>query len=160
MIESLAAHGFRQILVVPSHGGNFEPVAELIAESGGVVGDSRVAAATDLMAFIRVLESIGLTDGFGAEVSGSHAVEAETSIVLAMSPDLVHMDRAAVGFTERFDETAAARLFTEGTRALSEIGVLGDTRPATAERGHRYLDALVDLTVVALREQLAAGTAA
>ncbi|MEO3796201.1 creatininase family protein [Nonomuraea sp. B10E15] len=143
--ESLAAHGFETVLVLPSHGGNFAPLAELFAETEGRVGGARLVPYTDLQEFVGALAEAGRERGFPPEVSGSHAGEAETSIVLALRPDLVDMDRAEAGFGGRFDEPTARRLFEHGTRALSEIGVLGDPRPATARAGEEYLDRLTGL---------------
>src|SRR5690606_22106446 len=100
---------------------------------------------TDLLAFVGAMEAVGEQDGIPPEVSGSHAGESETSLVLAMRPELVDMSAAVAGFDGRLDDATAAHLFEHGTIALSEVGVLGDARPATAERGQRYLDALVDL---------------
>ncbi|WP_201760674.1 MULTISPECIES: creatininase family protein [Nonomuraea] len=143
--ESLAAHGFETVLVLPSHGGNFAPLAALHAETRGRVGGARLVPYTDLQEFVGALAEAGRERGFPPEVSGSHAGEAETSIVLALRPDLVDMDRAEAGFGGRFDEPTARRLFEHGTRALSEIGVLGDPRPATARAGEEYLDRLTGL---------------
>ena len=143
-VTSLGAHGFETVLVVPSHGGNFAPLGELAEETGGRIGQARLIAYADLQEFVRVLTEVGEQDGLPPEVTGSHAGEAETSIVLAMAPALVAMNRAEAGYTQPFDDAVAAALFEGGTRALSPIGVLGDARPATAERGRRYLDALVE----------------
>lgn len=144
-VESLASHGFETVLVVPSHGGNFGPLRELHERTGGTIGGARFVPYTDLLAFVGAMEAVGLEEGIPPEASGGHAGEAETSLVLAIRPDLVDMASAAAGFTERLDEATTQRLFEHGTAALSEIGVLGDARPADAARGHRYLDAVVDL---------------
>lgn len=144
-VRSLARHGFDTVVVVPSHGGNFGPLEELLGQTGGRVDGARFLAYTDLLAFIGVLERVGADEGFPAQVSGSHAGEAETSIVLAERPDLVEMGAAAPGFDGPMDEPTMRLLFEGGTAALSKNGILGDARPADAARGHRYLDALVDL---------------
>lgn len=144
-VESLASHGFTTVLVVPSHGGNFAPLRELHESTGGTIGGARFVPYTDLLEFVGVLEAVGEADGIPPEVSGSHAGESETSLVLALRPDLVDMDAAVAGFDRRLDDETAAHLFAHGTDALSPVGVLGDARPATAERGHRYLEALVAL---------------
>lgn len=153
-VRSLASHGFETVLVVPSHGGNFGPLAQLLESTGGVVGGARFVPYTDLAAFIAVLERIGRDDGIPPEVSGSHAGEAETSIVLAERPDLVDMSAAVRGFDGVFDDEVARRIFTGGTAALSDNGVLGDARPADAARGVRYLEALTDLLAGFFRPHL------
>jgi creatinine amidohydrolase len=146
-VGSLGAHGFETVLVIPSHGGNFAPLRELHTETGGEIGGARFVPYTDLLEFVDVMTAVGRADGLPPEVSGSHAGEAETSILLALDQGLVAMDKAVAGYDKPLDEEVAARLFAAGTKALSEYGVLGDARPATAERGRRYLDALVDLLI-------------
>jgi creatinine amidohydrolase/Fe(II)-dependent formamide hydrolase-like protein len=46
------------------------------------------------------------------------------------------------------------RLFMHGVVALSEIGVLGDSRAATVERGVRYFTVLQDRLEQIVREKL------
>ncbi|MQA04614.1 MAG: creatininase family protein [Streptosporangiales bacterium] len=144
-VASLAEHGFTTVLVVPSHGGNFAPLRELYERTGGTIGGARFLPYTDLLAFIRAMEAVSAEEGIAPEVSGAHAGESETSLVLALRPDLVDMDAAVAGFDKQLDDATAKYLFEHGTAALTDVGVLGDARAADAERGHRYLKAVVDL---------------
>lgn len=143
-VLSLAAHGFDEIYVIASHGGNFAPLAELLDETDGRVGDARLFIYCDLKDFVRCLTETGEREGISPGINGGHAGESETSILLALRPDLVHMSDAVAGRTEPIDEAAIEQLMTQGMRGMSEHGVLGDARPATAERGQRYLDGLVE----------------
>lgn len=155
-LRSLAVHGFETILVVPSHGGNFGPLAELLSSTGGMVDGARFVPYTDLVAFVRVLEEVGGADGIPPTATGAHAGEAESSMLLAARPDLVTMSAAAAaGYLGVFDSDAAQRVFAGGTAALADNGVLGDPAGADAERGERYLDALTDLLVDHFRSVLA-----
>lgn len=74
--------------------------------------------------------------------SDAHAGHVETSLMLAIAPPLVHMDRARLGNVEPLAELAT-RLTTTGVRSVSPNGVLGDPRNATADEGHRFLSHLV-----------------
>lgn len=71
----------------------------------------------------------------------AHAGHAETSMMLAIEPESVQLERAAVGNT-----TPAAELWprmkSSGIEAVSPNGVLGDPRNATAMDGERMLGAL------------------
>lgn len=67
-----------------------------------------------------------------------HAGRTETSMMLAISPELVRMDHACAGPTPTL-----RALMEQGVRSLSPTGVLGDPTTATAEEGIRLL---VDLT--------------
>lgn len=75
--------------------------------------------------------------------SDAHAGHVETSLMLAIAPTLVHMDRARLGNVEPLAELAT-RLTTTGVRSVSPNGVLGDPRKATADEGHRIVSFLVD----------------
>ena len=51
-------------------------------------------------------------------------------------------------------DAGLARLVSAGTRALTPTGVVGDPRPADAERGERYLAAQTACYETALRQWL------
>ena len=68
-----------------------------------------------------------------------HAGRIETSLMLALAPDAVRLDRAVAGAIPSHDE-----LVERGVRALSPTGVLGDPAGASAEEGNRLFAALAD----------------
>jgi creatinine amidohydrolase len=153
---SLAAHGFENVVIVPSHGGNFGPLKELDEEIGGRIGGARFIAFHDLMGFMEPMNAVAAQDGITPQVAGAHAGEAETSMVLAARGELVQMEHAEEGFVGDFDQEAANLIFAQGMPALTSNGILGDARPATAERGVRYRDKLADLLADWIRERLPA----
>lgn len=77
-------------------------------------------------------------------VAGSdlHAGRTETSVMLHLAPWSVHLDRAIPGC-----RTPAAQLLpvlrSQGVRAVSPSGVLGDPTGASAEEGHSVFDGMV-----------------
>jgi mycofactocin precursor peptide peptidase len=73
----------------------------------------------------------------------AHAGRTETSLLLALRPDLVRFDAAVAGETAPL-AVIASRLRTAGVRAVSPNGVLGDPAGATAEEGRALLVRLVD----------------
>ncbi len=146
-VESLGAHGIRRVFVLSGHGGNFAPLARLSAEVGGRIGATEFVPFSDLEAFLDVFALVSALDGIPPEASGAHAGEWETSIMLALHPELVRMEAAEPGFVEPFDAAAAERLFRDGTASLAANGVLGDPTSATAARGERHLSAWVDTLV-------------
>ena len=155
-VASLARHGFENVIVLPSHGGNFEPLAQLFEETGGRIEGARFLPYTDLLRFIGVMNREAANDGITAQIAGAHAGEAETSMVLSEQPRLVLMDQAAEGFVGTFDEEAARLIFSQGMTALTSNGILGDARPANAERGRRYIDAVADMLAEFIREHIPA----
>lgn len=79
----------------------------------------------------------------------SHAGRAETSMLLAISPEVVRLDRAVAGRTESWVELEA-EIIAGGVRAVSENGVLGDPSGASAEEGERHLQRIHDAFVDAV----------
>lgn len=155
-VESLARHGFERVIILPSHGGNFAPLAALGDETSGRIGGAEFLAFTDLLGFVDVLNGVAAADGLTAAQAGAHAGEAETSMVLAARPDLVSMEHAVEGYVGEFGQSQVTRLFDEGMTALTDNGILGDARPATAERGRRHINALADYIADWLRERIPA----
>lgn len=72
----------------------------------------------------------------------AHAGRSETSMMLAIAPNLVHLDVAEAGDTRPWREiTPDVR--SGGVRAVSANGVLGDPAGASAEEGVRLIDGIV-----------------
>jgi mycofactocin precursor peptide peptidase len=69
---------------------------------------------------------------------GEHAGRVETSLMLALVPERVQLERAAAGATEPVRDLMP-RLASEGVRAVSPNGVLGDPARARAEEGRALL---------------------
>jgi len=153
-VASLASHGFETIFIIPSHGGNFAPLRELEQETGGTIGGARFVAYSDLNAFIQPMFEVAETDGVTAAQAGAHAGEAETSLVLAANGSLVEMEYAEEGYVGDFGPEAQKAIFERGMIALTSNGILGDARPATAERGFAYREAMADMLAGWIRERL------
>jgi creatinine amidohydrolase len=143
IVRGWAGQGFRRIVLVPSHGGNFAPLAAALEDLGDLDG-VKVVAITDLSVLVNATLGLGAELGIPASESGLHGGEWETSLMLAVKPDLVHMDRAVAGYTGDL-ESGIQRFFEEGVHALTETGVIGDPKQASAENGQKYFDRLVDL---------------
>lgn len=134
---SLARHGFTRVFFVPSHGGNFGPLAHMLPDLRAAVAPScRVDAYTDLTGFLKLWQAAvrEIAPEMEARVGG-HADLAETSELLCIRPDLVRLDRAEEGHMQDFDEELAERIFRDGFRTVTPNGILGDARGATAGIG-------------------------
>jgi creatinine amidohydrolase len=150
VVKSLSRHGFRRIVLLPTHGGNFKPLAEAFAELKPV--DSvKVVAFTDLEGFVKAAFESSRAFGVNEAQSGAHSGEWETSLLLALRPEQVKMDQAAEGFVGELSEIMA-RVF-DGIQNLDENGVLGDPRPATAEAGEKYLKDIVEFLYQWVKDQ-------
>lgn len=134
--RSLDKHGFEHIVLVAAHGGNFAPVNTVAPEIAREI-DANVIALADLDELMS-LQNAGLREaGIEYEEPVIHAGAAETAIVLAVDEDLVRMDELDVGHE---DEISTSRLLSEGFKAITENGVLGDPREGTPEAGEEILD--------------------
>lgn len=86
-----------------------------------------------------------------APVIDAHAGHTETSLLLALRPDLVATDRLEAGNLAPVADLAPL-LRTGGLAAVSANGVLGDPRDATLSAGNSLLDQItVDLVVAVER---------
>ena len=139
--ESLGRHGFRRVLVVSGHAGNVPAMRQAVQTLGAPDGFA-VDAFVDWGRYREPLYAVGAAAGMTPDRVGSHAGHYETSLMLRMRPDLVRMAEARAGFIGA-PADAGARLRASGMQALSEIGVIGDPRRASAEIGDRYFEAMV-----------------
>jgi creatinine amidohydrolase len=113
-----ASPPFSRILLICAHGGNLEPV---------------------LRAERRLREEGRDVRAFFPRWSGdAHAGRVETSLMLALAPARVQLERAEAGDTRPLAELMAA-LVAGGVRTVSPNGVLGDPAGASAEEGRRLL---------------------
>lgn len=88
--------------------------------------------------------------------AGGHADELETSVVLHLRPDLVHMDRAPTDYGLPGGEAGAGYRpggfsRTPGDPEYSTTGIFGDATLATAEKGRRVVEAMTGEWIRALR---------
>ncbi|HVR76321.1 MAG TPA: creatininase family protein [Planctomycetota bacterium] len=144
LVTSLASHGFTNFLFLNGHGGNQSLLDVAVQEARLARRGLRVVHATywkvarEAFAAIRESPSGGM----------GHACEMETSVMLALHPELVRLDLMAPGGSaprSRLDhrdmlepgQVGQFRYWDE----WSANGVIGDPRSASAEKGRRFLDA-------------------
>ncbi len=149
-VDSLVRDGFRRVVFLPSHGGNFEPVARAIEDARKAHPDMDITGYTDLLAFMGFLSRVSAEFGISEEESGGHAGENETSLMMALEPELVTRDRLAPGYLGPTGEREIRIVLEKGMPALTQNGVMGDPRKASAEKGEVYLEKLADFLVAAI----------
>lgn len=136
--RSLDEHGFEHVVLVPTHGGNFAPVNTVAPEIAGEI-DANVIALADLDENMRLMNEGLRNAGVEYQEPVIHAGAAETAIVLAVDEGLVRTDELEVGHE---GDVSVSRLLSEGFEAITENGVLGDPREATAEAGAEILETI------------------
>ena len=136
---SLAQHGFTTICLVPSHGGNFKPLTDMLERLREAVGpECTVLGYTDLHGFLDIWKRVVSEAGIDSRVGG-HADVAEGSEMMAIRPDLVRPERAEGGFLGEVTPELLDRIFEEGLQSVTNNGILGDARGLNAELGERCL---------------------
>lgn len=143
-VDSLIRGGFKRIVFLPTHGGNFPPVKEAIVEARKKHPDVDIFGYTDLFGFMKPLFTASAKFGISEGEAGGHAGENETSIMMALKNDLIVRDRFTPGYVGPLGENEVKIILEKGMPALTQNGVLGDPRKATAKKGEVYLEKLVD----------------
>lgn len=137
-VDSLRRHGFDRFVVMSSHGGNY-PV---LAEWERTRPKPGCTVISDIHVFDAGFEAIRR---FGRrDTAGPHAEVLETSMMLVLVPELVHMERAEPGFE---GDVQLEGLLEKGMRAVSRNGIIGNPVGASAEMGEAVLDAITEALV-------------
>jgi len=154
-VDSLSKHGFKRIVVLPSHGGNFGPLREIDEGLRRSHPGVKVVVYSDLQGFVEVLMRTSGRLGVSPEASGAHAGESEVSMMMWAKGGLVREECIpdARGYMGEFDEETAQRIFDHGIGALSPKGVLGDPSGASGEHGRAYVEDLTSAMVEHINSQ-------
>lgn len=159
---SLAHHGFTRILIVNGHGSNTAPL-EMSARLTVVETEGRVMCASVNHWGVRTVRELGKTLRDSEFGGTSHAGEYETSLYLALRPDLAEMDKAVdekVYVPPSFQTDLLAGKRPDGATAslmpfwssLTDSGVRGDATLATREKGEAFLEAAIEGVIELVRE--------
>lgn len=145
IIESLAHWGQRRVLMVNGHGGNIDAL-RLVSRAAR--RDQGVLVASVMWAQIAADEIASRVNS----KSYGHACESETSVAMAIAPDVVRAEKIGVpGERHSVDRlTDPPRASVDQTVLLhqwSSDGALGDPRLANAELGHAIVDAVMERTL-------------
>lgn len=135
IVSSMSLQGIDRVVILNSHGGNdFKPF----------VRDLQL----ELESFICVVDYFRMMPELRRElfeVSGDHADEAETALLLYLCPELVQLEQAGPGTRRPFDIAALQQPGVWTPRPWSAVHPdtgSGDPRAATAEKGRRYFEAV------------------
>jgi creatinine amidohydrolase len=143
---SIGTEATAQVLTELIRSADWSAGVVLVNGHGGNVDAVRQATATATAEGRRVLPWWPRLRGGDA-----HAGHTETSLMLAIAPRRVRLDAAAAGRLEPVGELAAV-LRTDGVRAVSPNGVLGDPAGASATHGRVLLTRMVVDLVAAVDE--------
>jgi creatinine amidohydrolase len=137
LVDSLERQGVRKLVLLNGHGGNeLKPLTRELHHQSGV--------------FLCVCDWYRMAaDLYSAlfECPGEHADEVETSLGLAFFPELVHPEQAGSGAARPSRFEAINRGWVSITRPWHLVSTstgLGDPSAASADKGRRLMDALVE----------------
>ena len=150
LIRSLATDGFRRIFLLNGHGGNHE-LAQLAARDIALELPVRVAAGSYwTIAWDALVE---LQAHLGCRLPG-HAGIFETSMMLALRPELVESERPHRDYGQDTDPRSFHSPYRhERHGSWKEIDGYSDSPDAgSAEKGHRYQQAVIGAVAQAFVE--------
>ena len=135
---SLENQGVKNVILFSGHYGNMQPSRDAARELMDAYGYRNVwnLGYTSVGKHNAEIMETKLWNG-----KTFHAAELETSIMLAIAPDQVQMDKA---IREEPEVPADLDLRPMQWKEFSQSGMFGDASKATAEKGKAYLDRWID----------------
>jgi len=140
--RSIMRAGFKHIVICNGHGGNISALNAMSADLARSLGQS-VGIGTYWL-----LDPDAIAAALEDQTTVLHACEAETSMMLALSPELADPARFhEANGGETSPTNSATRILSpafqvwRGFKAMTATGVIGDAAKASAEKGERLLDA-------------------
>ena len=143
VVRSLHRHGFRKICLLNAHGGNIAALRTIVEELTRDLDLPHLVCAT-----YWTLGAKALAQHLERQKGIRHACEAETSMMMAIAPDLVDVsrfDEAACPDPRDADDAVdddSYRWMSFADRTPS--GAIGDPRAASAEKGAALLNTAAD----------------
>jgi creatinine amidohydrolase len=149
LLTPLLEDGYQRLLVLNGHGGNIDTMQMALRRLQPRWRERALAAASywDLAA----AELAALAEG--PRKNMGHACEFETSMMLALRPDLVRRDLIADD-PPRDDPELRGLYLAEDMRQRTDHGCVGYPERATAEKGLAFLDVAIKRAVAVVRALL------
>lgn len=156
LVQSLLSGGFRQIVLLNSHGGNIAPVRLALAQLALSSPPSNIALAT----YWEMAGTVFAGDAPMESPALSHACEYESSLMLHLHPALVHLERADrskspaanawIGWEE--DVPYRGISLARRTENISSNGASGEPHLGTAAKGAHLLSRALDALEAFVRD--------
>lgn len=151
LLKSIERHGFHRVVIVNGHGGNIAALAAFLPDFARETS-LQVRATTYFL-----LAQEAMAPFMQEQVSVLHACEVETSMMMALAPEMVRHERLPEAFGMLGADLTALTRPTVGRyqpfRQMTETGVIGDARKATPEKGNAFLEASAEALAKLLGER-------
>ena len=154
---SLVHHGFKRIILANGHGSNM-PLVDMAARLTIVDHPETLCCNYFYLYTPKGQEAVRSVRESAFPGGMSHACELETSIYLAIAPELVQMEKAEADFNQPKSDYFFMDWFDgpgsmmEWWSTLSKTGAMGDPTLATAEKGELLLEAAADELLMVVDE--------
>jgi creatinine amidohydrolase len=141
LLRPLLDDGHQRLLVLNGHGGNIDTMQVALRRLHALYPERQLTAASywDLAA----QELAALAEG--PRKTMGHACEFETSMVLALRPELVRRDEIR-NDPPTAEPTLRGLYLAEDMKQRTQRGAVGYPELATAEKGRAFLKAAIDRT--------------
>jgi creatinine amidohydrolase len=144
--KSMTSMGAKKVFILNGHGGNDTPLRAALRELKTAVPETRFVFAS-----YWTLAAKTLRDVRESEMGGmGHACEMETSVMLYLHPNRVHLDRAVRDGPTHTDSYRQADMqlarpvfFVNEFHEVTKSGVMGQPGLASAEKGKRFFNGIV-----------------
>ena len=147
LCRSIASMGGNKIFLLNGHGGNEIPVKAAMRELKTEFPKLQFVFASYWTLAAKTIQSVR-----ESEIGGlGHACEMETSVMLYLHPERVKMELAKPDGRERFQDVYRKSDMMQGSPIysvsefdeLSETGTVGFPQMATAEKGEKFVNGIV-----------------
>jgi creatinine amidohydrolase len=148
LCRSLQRHGFRRALLLNGHGGN-------VAGLRVVVDELRTLDMRLMTAAYWQIDPLAIADILERQSGVQHACEAETSMVMALRPELVDDSQLVAAKHLEPGQVAGQAQALHSAMKFEErtpTGVIGDPTAASAAKGEKLLEASADAVAAVLSD--------
>jgi creatinine amidohydrolase len=142
VVRSVLRDGFKRVVLLNAHGGNENALRTITDDLTPKLGVPIVQFTYWYAAAVAIAKILETQGGL------QHACEAETSMMMAVRPELVAEDRiplAKVNMTPDIADVVGGGVYRwRAIGARSASGVIGNPEAASKEKGERLFDAISD----------------
>jgi creatinine amidohydrolase len=152
LLKPLLDDGYKRVLVLNGHGGNIDTMHMALRRLQGHYPDRQLTAAS----YWELAEKELADLAEGPRKNMGHACEFETSMILALRPDLVRREEIRDDPPPAEPELRGLYI-AENFKHRTDHGAVGYPERATAEKGRAFLAAAIERTGEVVRALLRRG---
>ena len=136
IVRSVQRHGFRRVVLLNAHGGNENALRTIVDDLSPKLKLPLVQFTYWYAAAFPIAKILEKQGGL------THACEAETSMMMAVRPELVAEDRIPAAASNQTEDGPMGIYRWRDLGSRTETGALGHPEAASAEKGERLLSAI------------------